>query len=103
MSVWVAVLALAAGTYALRLAGPLLAQRLTVPVRVQRMLGLAATAMLAALVTTAALTDGSGFGGWARAAGVAVGAMAAWRRSPFVVVVVLAAVTAAALRALGVE
>lgn len=102
MSVFVAVLALAVGTYALRLAGPLLAERVTVPERTQRLLGLAATALLAALVATAALTDGSGFAGWARSVGVAVGAVAAWRRAPFVVVVMLAAGTTAALRAFGV-
>ncbi len=102
MTLWMAVLALAAGTYAMRLAGPLLAQRMTVPQRAQRLLGLAATALLAALVATAALTDASGFASWARPTGVAVGAIAAWRRAPFVVGVVLAAGTTAALRALGV-
>jgi hypothetical protein len=34
---------------------------------------------------------------------VALGALAAWRRAPFVVVVVLAAGTTAGLRALGVR
>jgi hypothetical protein len=53
-------------------------------------------------VATAALLDGGEFAGWARPAGVAVGALAAWRRAPFVVVVLLAAGTAAGLRALGV-
>ncbi len=56
-----------------------------------------------ALVATAALTDGGGFAGWARPGGVAVGALAAWRRAPFVLVVVLAAATTAALRYLGVR
>lgn len=102
MMIWLAVLGLAAGTYAMRLAGPLLAERVRIPDHVQRLLGLAATALLAALVATAALVDGDGFAGWARATGVAVGAVAAWRRAPFVVVVVLAAVTTAALRAGGV-
>ena len=55
-----------------------------------------------ALVATAALTDGTGFAGWARPAGVAVGALAAWRKVPFVLVVVLAAGTTAGLRLLGV-
>lgn len=102
MMLWMAVLGLAAGTYAMRLAGPLLAQRLTVPEQAQRLLGLSATALLAALVATAALTDASGFAGWARTIGVAVGAVAALLRAPFVVVVLLAADTTAALRALGV-
>lgn len=99
---WPAVLTLAAGTYLLRLVGLALRDRVTVPARVERNVDLGATALLVALVATAALTDTDGFAGWARPAGVAVGALAAWRRAPFVLVVLLAAATAAALRALGV-
>jgi branched-subunit amino acid transport protein len=99
---WPALLALAAGTYLMRLAGLLLRGRLRLPARVERYVDLGATALLVALVTTAALLDGSAFAGWARPAGVAVGALAAWRRAPFVLVVVLAAATTAGLRALGV-
>lgn len=99
---WPAVLALAAGTYLLRLTGVLLRERVAVPDRVQRLIDLGATALLVALVATAALTDGDGFAGWARPAGVAVGALAAWRKVPFVLVVLLAAATAAGLRRLGV-
>jgi branched-subunit amino acid transport protein len=95
------IFALAAGTYALRLAGPLLRSRITVSESVKRYLSLAAVALLAALVATAALTDGHGFDGVARPAGVGVGAVLAWRRLPFVVVVVAAAVTAALLRLAG--
>jgi branched-subunit amino acid transport protein len=107
---WTAVLALGAGTYLLRLAGIVLRDRLAVPERVERYLDLAATALLVALVATTTLTEGGGFAGWARPAGVGwarpagvlVGAVAAWRRVPFVLVVVLAAGTAAGLRWLGV-
>ena len=45
--------------------------------------------------------EGSGFAGVARPAGVAVGALLAWRRAPFVVVVLAAAATAALLRLAG--
>ena len=99
---WPALLTLAAGTYLTRLAGLVLRDRLRLPARVERYVDLGATALLVALVTTAALLDGSAFAGWARPAGVAVGALAAWRRAPFVLVVVLAAATTAGLRALGV-
>ena len=99
---WPAMLTLAAGTYLMRLAGLVLRGRLRLPARVERYVDLGATALLVALVTTAALLDGSAFAGWARPAGVAVGALAAWRRAPFVLVVVLAAGTTAGLRALGV-
>jgi branched-subunit amino acid transport protein len=97
------ILILAAGTYAFRLSGPLLSERLRVSARVQELLALSAIALLSALVATAALTANGGFAGWARPAGVAVGAVLAWLRLPFVVVVVAAAVTAAGLRMLGVQ
>ncbi|HEY0509890.1 MAG TPA: AzlD domain-containing protein [Blastococcus sp.] len=99
---WPAVLALAAGTYLLRVTGIVLRDRVRLPGRVQRYVDLGATALLVALVATAALTDGTGFAGWARPAGVAVGALAAWRKVPFVLVVVLAAGTTSALRYLDV-
>jgi branched-subunit amino acid transport protein len=100
---WSALIALAGGTYVLRLAGIALRGRVRLPARVERYVDLGATALLVALVATAALLDGGAFAGWGRPAGVAVGALAAWRRAPFVLVVVLAAATTAGLRALGVE
>ena len=100
---WAAVLVLAAGTYAFRLAGPVLRERLHVSAAVQRLLMLGTVALLAALIATAAFTDGGGFAGWARPAGVAVGAAAALRRLPFVVVVIAAAGTTAGLRMAGVH
>ena len=95
------VLVLAGGTYAFRLAGPLLRQRVAVPQRVQRWLSLSAVALLTALVATTALTASGGFAGWSRPAGVLAGAVAALRRAPFVVVVVVAASTTALLRLAG--
>jgi branched-subunit amino acid transport protein len=100
---WIAIIALAVGTYAFRLAGPLLRSRIAVSEEVGRYLSFAAVALLAALVATAAFLDGGAFVGWARPAGVLVGAVLAWRRAPFVVVVVGAALTAALLRLAGIE
>lgn len=97
-----AVAGLAAGTYVVRLSGLLLRRRLRIPDGVRRYLDLGATALLVALVATAALTQAGGFVGWARPAGVALGAVAAWRRLPLVVVVLVAAGGTAALRLVGV-
>jgi branched-subunit amino acid transport protein len=99
---WPALLTLAAGTYLLRLTGILLRGRVAMPARAQRYLDLGATALLVALAATAALTQDGGFAGWARPAGVAVGVLLAWRKVPFVLVVVLAAATTAGLRWAGV-
>lgn len=100
---WPALAVLAAGTYLMRLAGLVLRERLRMPERVVRLLDLGATALLLALIATAALTEAGGFAGWARPAGVLMGAIAAWRRAPLAVVIVLAAGTTAGLRALGVR
>ena len=97
-----AIAALAVGTYTMRLAGVVLRDRLDLPDHVQRLLPMAAAALLAALAGTAALMEGAALAGIARPAGVAVGALLAWRRMPFVVVVVAAALTAALLRLAGV-
>lgn len=96
-----AILALAAGTYAMRLGGVLLRGRVKLSGSLRRLLPMAAAAMLAALAGTAALMAGQAFAGVARPAGVAVGALLAWRRAPFVVVVLAAAATAALLRLAG--
>lgn len=97
-----AVLILAAGTFAIRIAGPLLRDRITLPDKVNELMTASATVLLFALVAVSALTNGKQFGGWALALGVLVGGVAAWRKLPFVVVIVLAAVTTAGLRFLGV-
>ncbi|MFE2721240.1 AzlD domain-containing protein [Kitasatospora sp. NPDC059327] len=97
-----AVLLLAAGTYAFRLAGPALGHRLTLSDRLRHLLAVAAAVLLVALVATGALTQGHGFAGWARPAGVLVAGLLALRRAPFPVVVVAGAATTALLRLCGV-
>lgn len=98
-----AIVVLAAGSYAFRLAGPLLRNRVALPGTLERLLTISAVVLLLALVATAALTEGNGFAGWARPAGVAVAGLLAVRRAPFPVVVVAAAATTALLRLLGVD
>lgn len=93
-----AILALAAGTYGFRLAGPLLRTRAHVPAAVQRVLETAAIVLLTALVATTALTAGHGVAGPARPIGVLVAGVLAWRKAPFLVVVLSAASVTALLR-----
>ena len=94
---------LAAGTYAARLSGQLLRARITFPPRAAKLLEAAAVIMLAALVATTALTEGHGFSGFARPAGVLVAGVLAWRKAPFLVVVLAAAAVTALLRLFGVS
>jgi branched-subunit amino acid transport protein len=93
---------LSAGTLAFRLSGPLLRERLTLPPWAEKLLETAAVVLLAALVATTALTEGHRFSGLARPAGVLVGGILAWRKAPFLIVVMAAAATTALLRLLGV-
>ncbi len=97
-----AIAVLAVGTYAFRFAGPLLRDRVELPPFLERLMGTATVVLLAALVATATLLDGQDFDGVARPAGVAVAGVLAWRKAPFVVVVLAAAGTAAVLRLIGV-
>ncbi|WGW13390.1 AzlD domain-containing protein [Saxibacter everestensis] len=98
----VAVLILAAGTFAFRYAGPALRSRRPVSPRMQKVLEGAPVVLLFAVLSTAALTADGDFSGFARPAGVLVAGVFAWRRAPFVVIVLAAALTTAGLRLLGV-
>ncbi|MFD9001840.1 AzlD domain-containing protein [Streptomyces sp. NPDC059582] len=93
------ILALAVGTYAFRLVGPVLHGRVELSARVRELLSAGALVLLVALLATGALTEGGGFAGWTRPGGVLVGGVLAWRRAPFVVVVLGAATATALLRA----
>jgi branched-subunit amino acid transport protein len=92
------VLILSVGTYGFRLAGPLLRTRVRFPPRAIRLLETAAVVLLTALVAVTALTQGHGYSGFARPAGVAVAGVLAWRKAPFIVVVLAAAITTALIR-----
>ena len=94
----VVILLLAAGTYAFRLGGVVLRDRIPLPAPGARLLPLAAIALLAALAATAALTQGHGFAGVARPAGVVTGGLLAARGAPFFAVVLAAAACTALLR-----
>ena len=96
------LLTLSAGTFAFRFSGPVLRRRVAFPPWAERLLEAAAVVLLAALVATTALTKGHGFAGPARPAGVLVGGILAWRKAPFLVVVLAAAAVTAVLRLLGV-
>ncbi|HET6706001.1 AzlD domain-containing protein [Amycolatopsis sp.] len=98
----VATAVLALGTFAFRFAGPALRSRVKPTPKAERLMALAAVVLLATLVAVSALTEGHGFAGIARPAGVLVAGVLAWRKAPFALVVVAAAATAALLRLAGV-
>jgi branched-subunit amino acid transport protein len=101
-SLWILVLATIGGCYLLKLAGYLVPARMLGQRTVRRFVELLPVALLAALVVVEAVANGTHwhFDG-PRLAGFAVGAVAVWRRAPFLVIVALAALTAALLRLAG--
>ena len=96
---WTAVLVLGVGSYLLKATGPLILGERT-PASLARLAELMTPALLAALIAVQTFADGKSLVIDARAVGLAVGALAVWRRAPFVVVVVLSAGATAVVRAL---
>ncbi|WP_153397717.1 AzlD domain-containing protein [Ornithinicoccus halotolerans] len=99
MTLWVAVAAACALAYALKLAGYLVPHRLLEVPWVARVTPLLPVALLSSLVVTQAFVGDRTLVLDARAAGVAVAVVALLLRAPFLVVIALAAATAALLRA----
>lgn len=96
---WILVVATVAGCYLLKLGGYVVPEAILARPRVRQLVGLLPVALLAALVVVEAVADGRHVDlDWARLTGIAVGAVAVWRRAPFLVVVVAAGLTAALLR-----
>jgi hypothetical protein len=98
---WGGVLLASLAVFVIKLAGHLAPQRWLERPDVMRAAALLTAGMLAALVAVQTLASSDRLSVDARLPALAVAAVALWWRAPFIVVVVLAAVTAAALRALG--
>jgi len=101
--VWVAVLVTAAGCYGLKLTGLVVPKGVLSNPRVRRFAELVPIALLAALVAVQSFAVGQSLTiDPARLAGLGAAVVALLLRAPFLVVIVVAAGTAAVLRALGV-
>lgn len=95
---WTAVLLGVLGCYLLKLAGLSVPKAVLENERVQNVAGLLPVALLAALIAVQTFSSGQALTIDARAAGLAVAIVAVLLRAPFLVVVGLAAATAALLR-----
>ncbi|MCK9795597.1 AzlD domain-containing protein [Isoptericola sp. 4D.3] len=98
---WATVLVASLLSLALKLAGHLIPQHWLATERVQRTSTLVTVALLVSLVVVQTFADGQALVVDARVPALAVAAIALALRAPFIVVVLLAAATAAGLRALG--
>jgi hypothetical protein len=98
---WFTVLAGCGACLVLKLIGAYMPRSWLAQESVNRVLNLVTVALLGGLLAVQTLGDGQSLAVDARLAAVGVGAVALYFRAPFIVVVILAAVVAAALRALG--
>jgi len=97
---WGLVLALAAIAYGFKFLGLVVIGSRPLPAPLERCLALVPAALLSALIVRDVFASEQHLVLDERALGVAVAVIAAWRRAPFVVVVVLAAATTAVARQL---
>lgn len=98
---WTVVVLVGAATLALKGAGPVLLGGRALPPRVNGVVALMAPTLLAALIVVNAFAEGRHLVLDARAAGLAAAGLAIVLRAPLLLVVVVAAVTAALVRAVG--
>lgn len=97
---WAALLLLAAGAYGFKVLGLVILGGRTLPPRVARCVALLPAALLPALIVVQTLSTDDRWVIDARAAGVGVAIVAAWRRAPFPVVIILGAAVTALVRAI---
>ena len=97
---WALVIWLSVGAYAFKMLGFVVVGSRKLPEVLSRCLMLIPAALLAALVFNGTFTDAHSISIDERAIGLIVAIIAAWRKLPLIVVVVLAAATTALLRAM---
>lgn len=99
---WGIVVLLAAGVWGQRFVGMFVGGRVLARVpALGRLATLIPAAVVMAVVVQLSVTSGRTIVVDARAAGIAVAAVAVWRRAPFVVVVLVAAAATGIVRAVG--
>ena len=97
---WALVIWLSIGAYAFKMLGFVVVGSRKLPDVLSRCLLLIPAAFLAALVFNSSFTDSQSYAMDELAIGLGVAIIAAWRKLPLIVVVILGAATTAFLRAL---
>ncbi len=95
---WALIIALAVGAYAFKFTGLVVLGGRSLPASFERCLALIPAAVISALIVIDTLTRGREIVLDARAVGILVAIVAAWRRLPLIAVIVLGATTTALLR-----
>ena len=95
---WTLIILLTIGSYAFKVTGLVILGGRTLPPIFERCLALIPAAVLTALVMKDTFTQGQELVLDARALGIAVAVIAAWRKAPLIVVIVLGAAVTALVR-----
>ena len=95
---WGFIFALAGISYGFKLLGSVIIGQRVMPPILERCLLLIPAALLAGLIAKDTFTAGQTIGIDARAAGLAVAAVATWKKLPFAVIIVLGVGTTALIR-----
>jgi len=95
---WLVIAVVGGATIAFKAAGPVLVGNRELPPQVASVVDVLAPALLAALVVTQTVGGDGEIVIDARLAGVVAGGVAVWLRAPLLVVMVVAAATAALIR-----
>ena len=97
---WTLIILLAVGAYAFKVTGLIILGGRSLPPVFERCLGLIPAAIITALVMKDTFTVGQDLTLDARALGIAVAVIVAWKRAPLIVVIVLGAAVTALVRQL---
>jgi len=97
---WTLIILLAVGAYAFKVTGLIILGGRSLPPVFERCLGLIPAAIITALVMKDTFTVGQDLTLDARALGIAVAVIAAWKRAPLILVIVLGATVTALVRQL---
>lgn len=97
---WTLIILLAVGAYAFKVTGLIILGGRSLPPVFERCLGLIPAAIITALVMKDTFTVGQDLTLDARALGIAVAVIAAWKRAPLIVVIILGTAVTALVRQL---
>ncbi len=97
---WATIFVIAGGAYLLKVSGLVLLRGWQPPTLVQRCLDLLPAALIAALIVVNTVVTGRHLVADARLVGVSAAAVAAWRKLPFLAVVIIGAAVTALVRRL---
>ena len=95
---WTLIILLTIGAYAFKVTGLVILGGRTLPPIFERCLALIPAAVVTALVMKDTFTQGQELVLDARALGIAVAVIAAWRKAPLIIVIVLGAAVTALVR-----